>query len=201
MRLCSKSAYQYTPNGVSIICRSIRLRGKIPNALTVGVIPDSGEGSFRTLFSSFLHRDHERFIAMSNVPPVRNRTIAVVLLAAVAVLAGLAAVYDTLRFLNIIPQEQIGELEFMGSINWLGALLSGIVALIWFSVASQLWTLNPQGWLFVAVIAVLNLVLLVMSLLGASSFAAVAPGIALNVLALILTMLPSTKQAFGMPAR
>jgi hypothetical protein len=138
---------------------------------------------------------------MSNVPPVRNRTIAVVLLAAVAVLAGLAAVYDTLRFLNIIPQEQIGELEFMGSINWLGALLSGIVALIWFSVASQLWTLNPQGWLFVAVIAVLNLVLLVMSLLGASSFAAVAPGIALNVLALILTMLPSTKQAFGMPAR
>jgi len=137
---------------------------------------------------------------MSNTPPIRKRTLAVVVLAVVAVLAGLAAVYDTLRFLNIIPQEQIGELEFMGSINWLGALLSGIVALIWFSVASQLWTLNPQGWLFVAVISVLNLVLLVMSLLGSSSFGAVAPGIVLNVVALVLTMLPSTKQAFGMPS-
>lgn len=136
---------------------------------------------------------------MSNVAPIRKRTIAVVILAVVAVLAGLAAVYDTLRFLNILPQEQIGELEFMGSINWLGALLSGIVALIWFSVASQLWNLNPQGWLFVAVISVLNLILLVMSLLGSSSFGAVAPGIVLNVVALVLTMLPGTKAAFGMP--
>lgn len=136
---------------------------------------------------------------MSNVTPVRKRTAAVVILAVVALIAGLVAVYDTLRYLNIVPQEQIGELEFMGSINWLGALLSGIVALIWFSVASQLWNLNPQGWLFVAVISVLNLILLVMSLLGSSSFGAVAPGIVLNVVALVLTLLPSTKAAFGMP--
>ena len=45
---------------------------------------------------------------MSNTPPIRKRTIAIVVLAVVALLAGLAAIYDTLRFLNIIPQEQIG---------------------------------------------------------------------------------------------
>lgn len=138
---------------------------------------------------------------MSSQAPTRGRTIAVVILTVVAVLAGLAAVYDTLRYLNILPQEQLGEFEFMGGINWLGALLSGIVALIWFSVASQLWNLNPQGWLFVAVISVVNLVILVMSWLGTSSFSAIAPALILNVVALVLTLLPSTKAAFGMPAR
>ena len=42
---------------------------------------------------------------------------------------------------------------------------------------AQLWTLNPQGWLFVAVIAVFNLIVLLMALFGSSTFAALMPGI------------------------
>ena len=51
------------------------------------------------------------------------------------------------------------------------------------------------------VIAVFYLILLLLAWIGASSWQAVAPGIIVSGLALILGMLPSTKAAFGMPAR
>jgi hypothetical protein len=130
----------------------------------------------------------------------RHRTFAITLLAVVAVIAGLLAVWDTLRYLGLSPYN-IGAFSFFGNINWLGALFSGIVAVIWFSVASQLWNLNPQGWLFVVVIAVFNLILLGLAWLGQSSWEAVAPGIIISGLALILGLLPSTKAAFGIPAK
>jgi len=137
---------------------------------------------------------------MTPQAPVRQRTFAITLLAVVAVIAGLLAVWDTLRYLGLSPYT-LGNFTFFGNINWLGALFSGIVAVIWFSVASQLWNLNPQGWLFVVVIAVFNLILLGLAWLGASSWDAVAAGIIVSGLALILGLLPSTKAAFGIPAK
>ncbi len=138
---------------------------------------------------------------MSTSAPVRHRTPAIVVLAVIAVIGGLLALWDTLQYLGWAPYT-LGNLTFFTpSISWLGALLSAIVALIWFSVASQLWNLNPQGWLFVVVIAVFYLILLGLAWLGSSSWQAVAPGIILSAVALILGLLPSTKAAFGMPAR
>ena len=87
-----------------------------------------------------------------------KRPFAVTLLAIVAVVAGLIAVMDTLRYLGLLPITALGELNFFGT-NIFGAILAGIVALIWFSVARQLWNLDAQGWLFVVVIAIFNLIL------------------------------------------
>lgn len=138
------------------------------------------------------------------VAPVKTtaarRTLPIILLAILAVVAGISAVLDTLRLMGWLPttiETALGDLEFY-NVNWFAAILTAVVALIWFSTAGQLWRLDPRGWLFVAVIATINLVFLVLAWFS-SSFQAVAIGIVLNVLALILALLPSTKAAFGLP--
>lgn len=136
-------------------------------------------------------------------PPVKSaaaarRTLPIIILAILAVVAGISAVVDTLRLMGWLPafETAVGDLEFY-RINWFAAILTGVVALIWFATAGQLWRLDPRGWLFVAVIATINLVFLVLAWFS-SSFQAVMLGLAVNVVALILAMLPSTQAAFGM---
>jgi hypothetical protein len=131
---------------------------------------------------------------MASAAP-RHRTFAIVLLTVIAVIAGLVAVYDMFRYLG-----WVGGLNFVGS-PWFGAIMSGIVALIWFSVATQLWNLNPQGWLFMVIIAIIDLVLLLLAIIGSSTWQSVLPGLVISGLALILALLPSTKAAFAIPAK
>lgn len=131
---------------------------------------------------------------MASAQP-RHRNAAVVILAIIAGVAGIVALYDTFQYLHFV-----GGLNFFGS-PWLGAILSFIVALIWFSVAQQLWSLNPQGWLFIVIIAIIDLALLLLSLLGSSSWSNIMPGVVISGLALILALLPSTKAAFAIPPR
>jgi hypothetical protein len=133
---------------------------------------------------------------MTAQPVGRQRDAAIVILAALAVVAGVLEVIDVLRHLGMLPLGEALGLQFYG-VSWLGAILSAIVAVIWFSVARQLWNLDPQGWLFVVVIAILNLILLLVSVLGNTTFQAVSLGVLVNAAALILALLPSTKAAFG----
>jgi hypothetical protein len=127
-----------------------------------------------------------------------KRTLAITILAIVAAIAGVLAVIDTLRLLGILPTTVLGELKVNLGPQWFGAILAGIVAVIWFVVSFQLWKVDPRGWLFVVVIAVINLVFLGLAILGKSTFGSVLPALAFNVLALILALLPSTKAAFNM---
>lgn len=128
--------------------------------------------------------------------PVRRRTFPITLLAVVSAIAGINAFIDIFRYLGWLPILPGGDLKLF-QVNWLGAIFAGILALIWFSVAAQLWRLDPRGWLFVVLIASLNLILLVLSLIGQSSWQSVSWGIIISGLALILALLPSTKAAFG----
>lgn len=129
---------------------------------------------------------------------VKRRTLPITILAIIAVVAGVYAIFDILRFLGLLPMAMLGDMAFYG-ISWLGAFFSGILALIWFSTAAQLWRLDPRGWLFVVMVATLNLIFLVMAWIGRSDWQAVSAGIIINALALILGLLPSTKAAFNMP--
>ena len=127
-----------------------------------------------------------------------HRTFAITVLAAIAVLAGLWNVMDTLRYLGLVPiAEVLGYPLKLFNVNWLGAILSGIVAVIWFAVAGQLWRLDPRGWIFIVFIAAFDLFFLFLSMLGGTSFQAIAPIVLLCAVALILALLPSTKNAFG----
>src|SRR5436190_24172204 len=94
-----------------------------------------------------------------------HRTFSVTILAVIAVIAGIWNVMDTLRYLGLIPiVEVLGFGLKLWNVNWLGALLSGVVALIWFAVAGQLWRLDERGWLFVVMIAAFDLFFLLLSM-------------------------------------
>jgi hypothetical protein len=128
----------------------------------------------------------------------RSRTIWIWILIVVAVLAGIFNLLDAARFMGWLPIAALGDLQFFAeNIYWLGAIMAVVLALIWFWVARNLYNLDPRGWLFVVVIAVINLVFLGLAILGQTTFRAVAGEIVLNAVALIIGMLPSTKAAFG----
>lgn len=134
---------------------------------------------------------------MSGSSTDKRRTLVIWLFIAVAIIAGLNAFFDAARYLKLLPVS-LGEMKFfLPSVSWLGAFMSGITGVIWLTVAKWLYDLNPQGWLFVVVMAILNIVLLLLAVLGQTSFSTVAFGLAVNALALILAFLPGTQKAFG----
>lgn len=133
---------------------------------------------------------------MSEVSSGPKRTIWIDFLTLLTVLAGIGAAFDVLRFLGLLPVGEVWGLTFYDR-NWLGALLSGLVAFIWFMTASQLWNLDPRGWIFVVVIAILELILLGLSTLGGTTWQAVLPEVILCGVVILLSMLTSTREAFG----
>jgi hypothetical protein len=125
-----------------------------------------------------------------------SRPFTVTLLAILAGLAGIWAIVDVLRFLGIMPIATLGEIRFYGA-SFIGAVFAFIVALIWFWAASKLWNLDPQGWSFVVVIAIVYLIFDFVAILAGSSWQSVSVSVILSGIALILGLLPSTRAAFG----
>lgn len=129
----------------------------------------------------------------------KQRPFAVTLLAIIAGLAGVVAVLDTLRYLGLLPFTIpfFGtEVSFFG-VSIFGAILAGIVAVIWFWAAGKLWNLDPQGWTFVVVIAIVYIIFDVLAILGGTPINSMWISLGLTVLALILGLLPGTRAAFG----
>jgi len=138
---------------------------------------------------------------MSSHSVVRHRNWAVILLAVLAVVAGVLALMDAARYMGWLPltvSTVLGEYKFvLPSAQWFAAVMSGVVGVIWFVVAGWLWNLNPSGWMFVVVMAILNLILLVLAILGQTTLQAVLLPVLVNVVALVLAFLPGTQAAFG----
>ena len=125
----------------------------------------------------------------------QKRPFGVVLLAVLAALAALIAAWHTLQYLGIVPVT-LGRLQFYG-VDLLGAGLWGLTTAIWVWAVVNLWRLNPQALLFVTLLAGWNLILAVLSWLGASDFQAVLPALLLNGVILIYALSQRTNQAFG----
>jgi len=126
---------------------------------------------------------------------MKQRPLAVTILAIVALIAGVLVLLDALRFFGVALFGLL-RLDFFG-VAWLGGILSLIVALIWLGTARQLFTLDPRGWMFVVVVAILTLIINVIGLLGGNSFNSLWWSFIAPVLALILAFLPGTRAAFG----
>ncbi len=126
----------------------------------------------------------------------KKRPFGVTLLAILAGIAAIAAIIHTLQMLHLFPiSGPFGAFKFF-TFDLFGALMWGILAAIYIWVMRMLWNLDQQGWLFVVVLSVLNLILAFISILGASSWQAMMPAIVINGLILIYGMLPGTKAAF-----
>ena len=125
----------------------------------------------------------------------RNRPFGVTLLAILAGISALGALWSTLQYLHVIPFT-IGELQFYG-FDPLGAILWAVLALIWVWVAARLWAVDPRGLMFAVVLSGLNLVMAGLSILGASTFEALLPAILLNGAVLLYCLTPGVRRAFG----
>jgi hypothetical protein len=121
-----------------------------------------------------------------------KRTAVIYIFTVLAVVAGVIAALDTLRYLWAF----FTPLRFFFS-PFLGAVLSGLVAIIWFWVAARIWNVDPQGWLFMVSIATIYLIFDVLALIAGTPFELLLGSIAINILVLILGLLPSTKSEFG----
>lgn len=131
----------------------------------------------------------------------KKRPFGVTLLAILAGIAAVIAIIHTLQMLHLFPiGGPLGIFKFF-TFDLFGALMWGILAAIYIWVARMLWNLDQQGWLFVVVLAVLNLIMAFISILGASSWQAMMPAIIINGLILIYGMLPGTKAAFDVQQR
>ena len=125
------------------------------------------------------------------------RPIGVTILAFLAILGAVNALIYTLQMLHIVPVF-IGTVAFF-TFSLIGAFFWGLLVFIWLWVFRMLWEVNPQGWMFVTLISIFNLIFGIINVIGASSWQAMAPHIIISGLILIYCMLPGTKDAFGIP--
>lgn len=125
----------------------------------------------------------------------KHRPFGVTLLALLAGLGALVNIWQTLQMLHLAPIN-LGESHFF-TFDPLGAILFGILAAIYLWAIVMLWNVNPQGWLFVTILSMLNLILAFVAVLGQTTVSAVMPNLILNGLILLYCLLPGTRQAFG----
>lgn len=134
-------------------------------------------------------------------PAPRERNWAVWVLVILAVIAGIFALLDAARYMGWLPftvPVMGNEIKFvLPSASWFAALMSALVGVIYFVVAWWLYNLNPSGWLFVVVIAIINLIFLFLAVLGQTTFSSVLLQILVNAALLLLAFLPGTQAAFG----
>jgi hypothetical protein len=127
----------------------------------------------------------------------KTRPLGVTILAFLAILGAINALIYTLQMLHILPVF-IGNVAFF-EFSLIGAFFWGLLFFIWLWVFRMLWDVQPQGWMFVVLISLLNLIFGIISVIGASDWQAMAPIIVISGLVLIYCLLPGTKQAFGIP--
>jgi hypothetical protein len=127
----------------------------------------------------------------------KERPIGVTILAFLAILGAVNAFIYTLQMLHLLPTF-LGPIAFY-QFSLIGAFFWGLLFFIWLAVFRMLWEVQPQGWMFVVLVAGLDLIFAIISALGGSSWEAMAPIIIISGLILIYCLLPGTKEAFGIP--
>ena len=127
---------------------------------------------------------------------MKQRPIGVTILAVLAALAAVWAGYRVLQFLGLFPF-WFGPVPFR-NFSLFAALMWGLMVWVYVWLVKMLWEVNPQGWLFLAVISVFNLILEFVTLVGGAEMGDVAVPFVINGLILIYVLLPGTKRAFGM---
>ena len=125
----------------------------------------------------------------------KERPLGITILSILSLLAALQAFVYTLQMLHLLP-------VYMGAVNFwtfslLGAIFWGFIVLIWLWVFRMLMVMDPQGWLFLVFIAALDLLFALLSVLGASSWEAMAPTIIISGIVLLYCLAPGTKASFG----
>ena len=115
-----------------------------------------------------------------------------------SVAAAIGSFLDAGRYMGWISVGSIGSIDFfIEDAQWLGAVFAGLIGVLWVIVAGWMWSSDTRGWMFVVILAALNLFFLLLSLLGATSLENIWPELLISGGVLILAFLPTTKANFG----
>ena len=99
-----------------------------------------------------------------------------------------------LQALGIVPYV-IGRLEIR-TFSLLYAIMWGAMVWVWIWLIQMLWRVEPQAWIFLVFVSMLNMFLDFMLLLGSTTWSDVAVSFLINGLVLLYCMLPSTRRTF-----
>ncbi len=115
-----------------------------------------------------------------------------------AILAGFAAVLagiHLLQAMGIIPYF-IGDIAIRNFNLWY-IIMWGLMVWVYVWLVQMLWNVNPQAWMFLAIITVFNLSINFFAMLGAATqWTDVSVDIILNAIILLYIMLPGVRRAF-----
>lgn len=132
---------------------------------------------------------------MPATTPAR-RPIGATVLAILAGLAAFTAAIHLLQSLGILPHFFAGT--GVRSFNLWNAIMWALMVWVWTWLVQMLWRVDPQAWLFLAVITIFNLIVDFTLLLGSSTqWADVSVSFIINAVILVYIMLPGVRQAFG----
>ena len=125
---------------------------------------------------------------------MKSRPFGITVLAILAGIAAVLAAIHALQALKILPY-------FIGPypvhvFNFWSFLMWALMVWVWVWVVRMLWRMDKQGWLFLAAISVLNLILDFVVMLGAGAWSDVSLSFIVNALILIYVMLPGVKREF-----
>jgi hypothetical protein len=76
-------------------------------------------------------------------------------------------------------------------------MFSVMLAWIWFWAAGGLWQRDPQAWTFVVCVTAISLVFDAIALLAGAPFEARMPTIVFQGVALVVCLLPSTRESLS----
>ena len=127
---------------------------------------------------------------------MKKRPFGVTVLALLAGLAAVLAGIHSLQALGIIPY-MIGEFAVHAFSFW-SFLMWALMVWVWVWLVKMLWDVDPQAWLFLAVITVFNLILDFTVMLGQGEWSDVSLSFIVNAIILIYVMLPGVKKSFQM---
>ncbi len=126
---------------------------------------------------------------------MKQRPIGVTILAILAAVLAVLSAIHALQFLGLIPFF-IGPVA-LRTFNFFYALMWGLLFWVYLWLVQMLWRVEPQAWLFLVIITIVNLTLDFLAMLGRSTWQDVSVSFFINAIVLLYCMLPGVKQAFG----
>lgn len=125
----------------------------------------------------------------------KERPLGVTILAVLAGVVAVIAVYHTLQFLGILPF-RIGPFSFR-NFQLFGALMYILLVWVYIWLVQMLWRVDPSAWLFLVIITMFNLILAFVGMVGAGDWTDFGWSVFLNAIILAYCMLPGVRRAFG----
>src|SRR5512139_3487685 len=111
---------------------------------------------------------------------MKNRPFGVTLLAILAGVLAAFAILRALQFIGLIPFF-VTQWEIpVRTISWFSAFMYALLAWVYIWLVQMLWRVDPQAWLFLAVITVFNLILDFTVMLGAANWSDVSISFLIN---------------------